>query len=42
MDEGGKMSKNNDYYVYVYSHPDTRQPFYVGGYRDRSPLTPHL
>lgn len=20
----------NDYYVYVYSHPDTRQPFYVG------------
>jgi hypothetical protein len=24
------MSKNNDYYVYVYSHPDTRQPFYVG------------
>ncbi len=24
------MSKNNDYYVYVYSHPDTRHPFYVG------------
>ena len=24
------MSKNKDYYVYVYSHPDTRQPFYVG------------
>ena len=23
------MAKN-DYYVYVYSHPDTRQPFYVG------------
>ncbi len=24
------MSKNKDYYVYVYFHPDTRQPFYVG------------
>lgn len=25
------MARNdNDYYVYVYSHPDTRQPFYVG------------
>jgi len=24
------MAAKNDYYVYVYSHPDTRQPFYVG------------
>lgn len=24
------MAAANDYYVYVYSHPDTRQPFYVG------------
>lgn len=24
------MAKMNDYYVYVYSNPDTRQPFYVG------------
>lgn len=24
------MSTKNDYYVYVYSDPDTRQPFYVG------------
>lgn len=24
------MSAAKDYYVYVYSHPDTRQPFYVG------------
>jgi hypothetical protein len=24
------MSRKNDYYVYVYSDPDTRQPFYVG------------
>ncbi len=25
------MSKNNDYYVYVYSHQDTQYPFYVEG-----------
>ncbi len=24
------MSSKKDYYVYVYSHPDTRHPFYVG------------
>ena len=24
------MSANKDYYVYVYSHPDTHYPFYVG------------
>ena len=24
------MAKAKDYYVYVYSNPDTRQPFYVG------------
>lgn len=28
--------KQNDYYVYVYSDPDTRRPFYVGkGRKDR-------
>ena len=24
------MNSNHDYYVYVYFHPDTRHPFYVG------------
>ncbi len=32
------MAQVNDYYVYVYSHPDTRQPFYVGKGRGRRVL----
>jgi len=27
------MSRKNDYYVYVYLDPDTRQPFYIGNGR---------